>query len=148
MNETMSEIFAWPCMCSSAPAVTMVITARVLAPRVITVTTAPPVDDRKLVADDVLDDLLEGVRLSLQAAEGLHGHHVAERILGAAGKHRMGLLGPALTGLGATDDEQGDADENRHQRHKHQRQAPVQEGRERQQHDHSDIGGQVFLEEG
>ena len=42
------------------------------------------------MAHDVLDNIAERARLGLQAAEGLHGHHVGQRILRAAGQRRMG----------------------------------------------------------
>jgi hypothetical protein len=108
----------------------------------------PPVEHRELEANDVFHDVGEGFRLGLKPAEGLYGHHVAQCILCAAGEQGMRFLGLALAGLGLADHEQSDADEDGHKGHQHQRQAPVQERRERQQHDHRDIGGEVFLEEG
>ena len=99
----MSETAALPCRCSSAPATTMVMTASVLAPRVSTVTTAHQFSTGNWWRTTFSTMPAKGAGLGLQAAEGLHGDHVGQRILRHAGKFRMGGFGAALAGLGAAD---------------------------------------------
>ncbi len=100
MKLTISPTVAWPCMCSMVPITTMAITASVLAPRVSTFTTAHQFSTGNWLADHVLDRSAEQAALGRQPGEGLHHHHVGQRVLRRARQLRLEVLDPALPRLG------------------------------------------------
>ncbi len=59
----------------------------------------PPVQHRELMADHLIGDVAEQPPLGRQAGEGLHHHHVRERILRGAGQRGVQPLNPPLRGL-------------------------------------------------
>ena len=108
----------------------------------------PPVQHRELVADHVLDDLPEQAALGGQAREGLHHHHVGERVLRRAGQVRVVDTRPGAARPRSCARRSGVSDDEQHHQHDQGRgQAPVHEEGERQQHDDRDIGRELLAEE-
>ena len=107
----------------------------------------PPVQHRELMADHLLGDFAELLRLRRQPGEGLHHHHIGQRILRGAGQRGVVAFHPALAGFGLAHHQRGDQHEDHHQHDQHQRQPPVQQQRQRQQHHGGQEGGELVAEE-
>ena len=86
MKLTISPTVALPSQVQQVPSMKIEMMVMVLAARVSTETTRPPVQHRELVVQHLADDVAEHPRLAVQPGEGLHDHDVGQRILRIAGE--------------------------------------------------------------
>ena len=98
--------------------------------------------------DHLADDVAKKPRFTGKPREGLHDHHIGKRILCVAGQLRMKRFHLPLRVFRPANDEGGEGAKNHHKPNQQQSQAPIQNKRERQQHNRGNESDQMFAEKG
>ena len=98
--------------------------------------------------DHLADDVAKKPRFTGKSREGLHDHHIGKRILCVAGQLRMKRFHLPLRVFRPANDEGGEGAENHHKPNQQQPQTPIQNKRERQQHNGGNESDQMFAEKG
>jgi hypothetical protein len=134
MKVTISPTLARPCRCSQVPSAKIAISVMVAA--------AP-----ELRRDQLVHQGAQLARLGREPDEALDHEHVAERIADLLGERRVVCLDGALRAVRAAEHDQSQESDRGYQHDQQRAKPPVQEQRERQEHEKRCKGRKVLAQE-
>jgi hypothetical protein len=106
----------------------------------------PPVEYRELRGDQLVHGVPHFTGLGGQPHEALHQHDVTERIARPLGERGVVGLDTGLRRMGPAEHGPGQARDHEDQQHHQGAQPPVQEQRERQEHEQGNKRREVFAQ--